>query len=174
MVGLPPGSFIQAVKKAQDLITELITNEIAGRNSALDLFCGIGTYSFPISQHCKVTAMEIDEKMVTTLQKTVQKNQLGNKITASARNLMAAPVSEKELEKFDVVVMNPPRVGAHNQCKKIAASKINKLIMVSCNPATFSRDAEVLKNGGFKLTEAIPIDQFIWSPHLEIFAVFER
>src|SRR5205085_12398921 len=95
-------------------------------------------------------------------------------ITADVRDLARRPVLAMELKRIDTVVFDPPRAGAIEQAQQIAASKVSTVIGVSCNPATFARDAAVLIAGGFKLTGVKPVDQFLWSPHIELVGVFER
>jgi 23S rRNA (uracil1939-C5)-methyltransferase len=95
-------------------------------------------------------------------------------ITAEARDLVRRPVLSTELAKTDVVVIDPPRAGAYEQTVEIAKSKVGKVVSVSCNPATFARDAKMLVDAGFKLEKVLPVDQFVWSPHIELVGVFSR
>ncbi len=171
-INLPINSFLQATKEGQRLLTEFVVAETKGKKHILDLFCGIGTYSFSLAENAKVEAVDSGKDMIENLNSTSKNYNCS--LTAMVRNLFTMPFTTNELDKFDTVVLNPPRLGAKAQCEQIALSRIDKVVMVSCNPATFVRDAKILKTSGFNLKNIIAIDQFIWSPHLEIAASFVR
>lgn len=170
----PPGAFLQAVRGAQDAITKLVLEGTARAKNVLDLFCGLGTYSLPLSKHCNVTAIEGDASMVAALNEAAKRSDRAEKLVAQRRDLFRDPLSVKALNRFDAVVINPPRNGALEQSKALAQSNVASVIMVSCNPATFARDARLLKEGGYKLLKVTPIDQFTYSSHLEIIAEFTK
>jgi 23S rRNA (uracil1939-C5)-methyltransferase len=96
------------------------------------------------------------------------------RVGSECRDLEARPLLAGELERFDAVVFDPPRAGARAQCAELAKSAVRRIIAVSCNPATFARDARLLVDGGFRLSRVHPVDQFVWSPHVELVASFER
>jgi len=173
-IALPPDAFLQASKEGQKLITDAVVAALADSKSVADLFAGIGSYSFALSKHMKRHLVESDIGMVKGLKAMIHLHGLNRNMSAAARDLFTAPLVPKELEKFDAVIINPPRAGAKTQCEQIAKSNIKRVVMVSCNPASFARDAKTLKNAGFTLESAQGIDQFVYSPHLEIVAVFAR
>ena len=99
---------------------------------------------------------------------------IGNKLATETRDLMKRPLIADDLKKFDAVVFDPPRAGAASQAGRLAASKIPLVVAVSCNPGSFARDAKLLVEGGYRLESALPVDQFLWTPHLEVVGVFRK
>ncbi len=172
-VALPPEAFLQATREGQHALTEIAQAGAKDAASVVDLFCGIGSYSFPLSAHSHVHAVELDEAMVSALTHSIQRHKLKN-ITAQARDLFKQPLSAAELSRFDAAIINPPRLGAKAQCQQIALSTITRVVMISCNPATFARDMDILKKAGFTMESVHAMDQFLWSAHLEIAAVLQR
>lgn len=174
-VELPAPAFLQATEEGQAGITDFILREMQGRKRVLDLYCGCGTYSFPLQQSgSRVSAYEGSYEMVTAMQNAIRRHGLEEAMQVSQRDLFKNPVKAEEMRGFDGVVINPPRNGAESQAKQLAKSAVPKIVMISCNPATFERDAKHLLAGDYKLTSALPIDQFYWSAHLELVAAFER
>jgi 23S rRNA (uracil1939-C5)-methyltransferase len=174
-VELPVGAFLQATCKGQEALTDLVTEHLSDCQNIADLYCGCGTYSFPLSRRAKnLSAYEGSEQMVAAMHNAIIKNGLENKITASRRDLFKRPLKEYELNRFDGLVINPPRGGALPQAKNIAQSNVKKVVMVSCNPETFKRDAKCLIDGGYELKMAVAVDQFYWTGHLEVVGVFGR
>ena len=171
-VQVPPGAFLQVSRAAQRVMTQSVVEMVGSAAKVLDLFCGIGTYSFPLAAMSAVTAIEGDSAMVAAMRSTA--NEHGIAIMAEQRDLFQKPLSSTELSRFDAVVINPPRTGAKEQSIELARSQVSRLVMVSCNPATFVRDARQLREGGYKLLRVLPIDQFTWSPHLELVAEFRK
>jgi len=172
-IALPPDSFLQATREGQAKLTEIVLESTKSTTSVVDLFCGIGTYSFGLSRFANTHAVEGDATMVQTMKTSITRHAIKT-LTAEQRDLFKKPLTTQELARFDAAVINPPRIGAKAQTQALADSSINKIVMVSCNPATFSRDAKILKQAGFTLTRALGIDQFVYSPYLEIVAIFER
>jgi len=166
---LPPDAFLQATQEGQNLLTRAAMEATKSATFVVDLFCGIGTYSLPLSTFTKVHAVEIDGSMVQNLKRHAIPN-----ITAEQRDLFKNPLSANELNRFQAAILNPPRLGAKAQTEQLAQSNIHTIVMISCNPATFARDAKILGKAGFRLESAQGIDQFVWSGHLEIVAVFKR
>jgi 23S rRNA (uracil1939-C5)-methyltransferase len=166
---LPPNAFLQATSEGQDMLTEGVLAALPASGAVADLFCGLGTYSLPIAQTRSVHAVESDQTMIRTLKSRAPKH-----LTTEQRDLFKSPLSSAELSRFAAVVINPPRLGAKAQTQHIAQSKLNTVVMVSCNPATFARDADILRRSGFLLASVQGLDQFVWSPHLEILAIFQR
>ncbi len=171
-VPLPYNSFLQATKYGQELLSDFVLKNNKGCDNILDLFCGIGTYSILLAKNSNVCAADNHELMIKNLQTASSEHKLNLK--AVNRNLFTKPLEKEELDKFTSVVINPPRLGAKAQCEEITKSSIQNLVMVSCNPATFARDARILKNSGFKINQVVAVDQFVWSSHLEIAAAFSR
>lgn len=174
LVSLPPHAFLQATQIAQDAITQFVLRHAGIHKNVIDLYCGCGTYALPLAQNgCHVTACEGSEDMVAALHNAALQHTLA-KLNAQVRDLIKDPVPASELNRFDIAILNPPRNGAGPQVRELAKSNINNIVMVSCNPATFERDAKTLLQSGFVLKEATPIDQFYQTHHLELVAFFER
>ncbi len=173
-VAVPAGAFLQASRPAQEYMTKRVTEAAGNAGSVLDLFAGIGTYSFPLSVHASVTAIEGDAGMTRAMQDAAATHPIRHSFKPVLRDLFRSPVTAKELGAYDAVVINPPRTGAKAQSEELARSHIPRIVMVSCNPATFTRDARLLKDGGYHLKRLTPVDQFIYSSHLELIAEFTR
>jgi 23S rRNA (uracil1939-C5)-methyltransferase len=173
-VAFPPDAFLQACSEGQKLLTDAVLKGVGDAKHVVDLFSGIGTYSFPLSKQAVTHAVELDLPMVQSFKKNIKTLGLTERLSVEERDLFRKPLSAKELNRFDAIVINPPRIGAKEQTRQIAESTVKRVVMVSCNPATFARDAKTLKTAGFALAHAEAIDQFVYSPHLEIVAVFQR
>jgi 23S rRNA (uracil1939-C5)-methyltransferase len=165
-VSPPPGAFLQASAEGQQALTDIALNATQGAKRIADLFCGIGTYSLPLAARAEVSAYELDPAMIAALKAA------RSSVRADMRNLFRDPLDARELRAFDAVILNPPRAGAKEQCRELAKSAVSRIAMISCNPATFARDAATLREGGYRLASAVGVDQFVWSEHLEIAAVF--
>ena len=161
---------MQATREGARLLTKFAKHETRGSKKILDLFCGIGTYAVTLCEDATVHAVDDHELMVMNLRNASRTANM--RLTTEKRNLFTNPFSAYELSKFDGVVLNPPRSGAKAQVEQIAIAKLKNVVMISCNPATFARDAKILKNAGYALKNAASIDQFVYSPHLEIAAHF--
>ena len=172
-IALPPESFLQATGEGQAELTRIALEATQSASAVVDLFCGIGSYSFPLSQYTKTHAVELDASMVQSVERGIKRHSIAN-LTAEKRDLFKQPLSAQELSKFSAAIINPPRLGAKAQTQALAQSRINTIAMISCNPSTFARDALILKQAGFACESVQGIDQFVWSPHLEIAAVFKR
>ena len=170
----PPGSFLQAVADAEAKMTELILQAIGNAKSVADLFSGVGAFTFPLTEKARVLACDSDKAAIAALQFAAKNTQGLKPIEALVRDLFREPLSGLEMKDFDAIVFDPPRVGAEAQSQRIAKTKIKTVVGVSCNPATLARDARVLIDGGYKLESVTPIDQFLYSPHIEAVAVFRR
>lgn len=171
----PPGGFVQPTAEGEALLVELVLAAVpVGAETAADLFAGCGTFSFPLAERLQVYAAEGAEDALLALDAAARRAQAPLRLQAERRDLARFPVLAEELSGGDVVVFDPPRNGAREQAAEIAASDVPRVIAVSCNPTTFARDARTLVDGGYRLKEATPIDQFPWSGHLELVAVFER
>lgn len=173
-VTLPPGSFMQPTAAGEETLAALAFARAKGAKHVADLFCGFGPFAFRLAEKFKVSAFDSDAVAVTALQNAVKLTQGLKPIRAEARDLFRRPLMPQELRDYDAVVFDPPRHGAQAQSQQLAASKIALVVAVSCNPATFARDARILIDGGFKLDSVTPVDQFRHTPHVELVARFRR
>ena len=155
-------------------MVELAVAEAQGASRVADLYCGVGTFTFPLAEVTQVYAAEMSAPAISALKAAIGGAPGLKPITAETRDLVRRPVLSTELAKTDVVVIDPPRAGAAEQTVEIAKSKVAKVVGVSCNPQTFAKDARVLVDAGFKLVRVTPVDQFVWSPHIELVGVFTR
>lgn len=173
-VTLPPGSFMQPTALGETTLAELAFARAKGAKHIADLFCGFGPFAFRLAEKFKVSAFDSDAGAVTALQNAVKLTQGLKPIKAETRDLFRRPLMPQELRDYDAVVFDPPRQGAQAQSQQLAASRIALAIAVSCNPATFARDARILIDGGFKIDSVTPVDQFRHTPHVELVARFRR
>ena len=170
----PPGAFLQAVPEAEQAMIELVTAALGKARHVGDLFCGLGTLTLPIARKARVVAYDVDRTAIAALNEAQRTNQGLKPIKAAPRDLYGDPLSPMEMKELDAVVLDPPRAGAKAQCERIAGTKIKRVVMVSCSPATLARDLRLLIDGGYRLDAVTPIDQFLYSPHLEAVAVLSR
>ena len=174
VVALPPGGFLQAVPAAERAMVEFAVAQAQGASRIADLYCGVGTFTFRLAEVGAVYAAEMSPPAIAALKFALGAASGLKPITAEARDLVKRPVLSTELAKTDVVVIDPPRAGAAEQTVEIAKSKVAKVVSVSCNPGTFAKDARALVDAGFRLEKVLPVDQFVWSPHIELVGVFTR
>ncbi len=171
----PPGGFVQAARVAQEHMTGLLLAVLPKTTKRVaDLFCGLGSFALPVARRAQVLAIDSDPRLIEALQQACQTAQGLKRVETKVRDLMQTPLSRTELKDIDAVIFDPPRAGARWQAEALAKSKVPLVIPVSCNVATFARDARILLDGGYSLQSVLPIDQFVFSPHVEIFAVFRR
>jgi len=173
-VSPPAGAFLQAVPSAEQAMQTLVLQGVGHVRKVADLFAGCGTFTLPLAKIAAVTAFEADADAVAALKEGARHAHGMKPITVERRDLFRRPLLPHEFEAFDAVVLDPPRAGAKTQCDHLAGAKVRRAVMVSCNPGTFARDARTLIDGGFKLREVAPIDQFLWATHVELVARFER
>ncbi len=184
-IDLNANIFLQATKTGQDIIIREIndlTASLQAKNpdktlNIIDLYCGIGTYSFAVlSQNPKtnIKAFEGEKSMIEALNKNATKNNLNQKIQGFEKDLVKNPLLPKELTGQHLAIINPPRNGAQFQTQHLAQSKIKSIIYISCNPAAFAVDAKILLQNGYKITKIKAIDQFVYSHHLELVVAFEK
>lgn len=173
-VTLPPGSFMQPTALGEETLAALAFERCKGAKHIADLFCGFGPFAFRLAEKFKVAAFDSDAAAVTALQNAVKLTQGLKPIKAETRDLFRRPLMPQELRDYDCVVFDPPRQGTQAQSQQLAASKIALAVAVSCNPATFARDARILIDGGFKIDSVTPVDQFRHTPHVELVARFRR
>lgn len=173
-VAPPPASFLQASTAAQDRMIALVSEHMTGSRKIADLFCGCGTFTLPLALHSAVHAVESDGPALAALDFAARHTRGMKPVSTERRDLFRRPMMAAELKKTDGVVFDPPRAGAQAQSVEIAASRLSKVAAVSCNPATLARDLRTLIDGGFRLLSVTPVDQFLWSPHVEAVALLER
>jgi 23S rRNA (uracil1939-C5)-methyltransferase len=170
----PPGAFVQAVAEAEAEMLRLVRIGIGNARRVADLFCGIGTFALPLARSARVTALDRSREAVAALASAARHAQGLKPIETRVRDLAAAPLSARELAAFDAVVLDPPRAGADGQARELARSGVAAVVYVSCNPATLARDARLLVDRGYRLAAVTPIDQFLFSAHVEAVALFQR
>jgi len=172
-VELPPGAFLQATAEGEAALARAVLAHLGTAKLVVDLFCGLGPFALRGAEKARVIAADSDADAIAALTKAARTPGL-RPIEATARDLFRRPFVADELRGADVVVFDPPRQGAQAQARALAASKVPVVIAVSCNAATFARDAKILVDAGYKLKAVTPIDQFRYSPHVEIVARLER
>ena len=172
-VNLPPAPFLQATAEGERVLAEKVMQAADDTKSAVDLFSGIGTFALRLASKVKVSAFDNHEPSIQALRAAAKAPGL-KPVTAAARDLFRWPLVADELKKVDFVVLDPPRQGAETQARELAKSKVKKIAYVSCDADSFARDAGLLTAGGYKLLEVTPVDQFQYSPHIELVGTFWR
>jgi 23S rRNA (uracil1939-C5)-methyltransferase len=173
-VELPPGSFLQAVAEAEEAMAAFAAETLAGAKAIADLYCGVGAFALRLAEQAGVSAYDIAAPAVRALTAAAGQTAGLKAVSVEARDLVRRPVLAAELKRLDAAVVDPPRAGAAEQHRELAASVVTRIAGVSCNPVTFARDARILTDGGFTLRRVLPVDQFLWSPHVELVGLFER
>lgn len=171
----PPAVFLQASGQAEAAMAELAAAAFGKRaKQAADLFCGVGAFTFALALKAKVLAMDSDAAAIEALEDAKRRTQGVRSIETRRRDLFHEPLSRKELQPFDLVVFDPPRSGAKAQAEMLAKSKVPTVVAVSCNPGTLARDLRILLDGGYRLESVTPVDQFLFTAHVEMVAVLRR
>jgi len=173
-VDLPAGAFLQASRAGEAALVELVTDGVGKAKWIADLFAGVGTFAFALAGRAGVHAVEASRPMAEALRYAANHSALAHPIEVGVRDLMARPLAGDELAPFDAVVFDPPRAGARAQARALARSGVGRVVAASCNAASFARDARILVDGGYRLDRVVAVDQFPWTPHLEIVASFTR
>jgi len=176
LISPPPGGFLQVSTEGQSTLTDLVCDAVRGAKKTADLFSGCGTFSLPLAEFTSVSAYDSDALAIDALRDAAGLAQAHGltPVKAEVRNLFERPLSADELKDFNTVVVDPPRAGAIHQMRELAQSKVACVVSVSCNPKTFSRDARILMDGGFSLKKVTPVDQFVFSSHVELVGVFRK
>jgi len=175
-VELPAGAFLQATAAGEAALTEVVVEATRESRRVIDLFAGCGTFALPVAAGDPkrvVHAVDAARPALDALAHAARAVPLP-RVTVESRNLMTRPLGAEALSVYDAVILDPPRAGAIDQVEQVAASRVPTVVYVSCNPRSFARDASLLLEGGFELAALRPVDQFHWSPHLELAAVFLR
>jgi 23S rRNA (uracil1939-C5)-methyltransferase len=173
-VRLPAGAFLQASVAAETAMIELVCEGLSGTKRIADLFAGLGTFTFALARDAAVDAYEADEAALQALTEAARKTPKLKPVRGFLRDLYRSPLGAQELKSYDAVVFDPPRAGAAAQAAALAKSGVAKLVAVSCNPGTLARDLRILVDGGYRITRVTPIDQFLYSPHIEVVAHLEH
>lgn len=173
-VALPPETFLQPTLDGEAALQAFVTDSLKRSKKVADLFCGCGTFTFPLAETARVHAVELEGVMLDALAAAVKTTPGLKPITTEKRNLFKRPLSDFELKAYDGVAIDPPRAGALDQAKMLAKSNVARIAYVSCDADSFARDARVLGEGGYRLTRLVPVDQFLWSTHIELAAAFLR
>jgi 23S rRNA (uracil1939-C5)-methyltransferase len=173
-LSLPPGAFLQATVAGEAALARLVAEHCGGAQKIADLFSGVGPFALRLAERARVTAADNDKEAIGALQRAAETTQGLKPVETVIRDLFRSPFTLPELKRFDCVVFDPPRQGAQAQARELAASKVATIVAVSCSPATFARDARTLIDGGYRLTCVTPVDQFLYSAHVELVAKFER
>jgi 23S rRNA (uracil1939-C5)-methyltransferase len=173
-VVLPPGGFTQATQEAEEHMAALAVAHVGKAKKVVDLFSGVGTFALRLARASSVLAVEADEKAVKSLDFAARNTQGLKPLTVERRDLFRRPLMTSEFKGFDAVVFDPPRAGAEAQCAELARSQVKKVVAISCNPLTLARDLSILISGGYRVDQVTPIDQFLWSPHVEAVATLSK
>jgi 23S rRNA (uracil1939-C5)-methyltransferase len=173
-VSPPAGGFTQATKSAEDAMAALVIGHLGKAKRVADLFSGSGTFALRIARTARVHAVEGEDKALKALDHAARNTQGLKPVTIEKRDLFRRPLMASELKIYDAVVFDPPRAGAEAQVKELARSGVRKIVAVSCNPVTLVRDLRILVDAGYRITGVTPIDQFLWSSHVEVVATLEK
>ena len=172
-VPFPPGSFLQATLDGEQALVGAVCEWLAGAGSVADLFAGLGTFAFALAgQGSKVLAVEAARDAHQACKSAAGRAQLP--IHSLHRDLFRNPLLAEELDRFDAVVLDPPRAGARDQIERLAGSTVAKVVYISCNPSSWAKDARTLVDAGYRLKELRPVGQFRWSTHVELASLFVR
>jgi len=172
-VVLPPGAFLQATAEGEAALARLVAAHVGDAKNIADLFAGLGPFALRLAERARVTAADSDADAIAALTRAAATPGL-KPVVAEVRDLFRRPFAAKELGSYDAVVFDPPRRGAEAQARELAAATVPVIVAVSCNPATFARDAKILVAGGYRMARVTPVDQFRYSAHVELVARLER
>lgn len=170
----PPGGFTQASEKAEIAMAEIVLTAVGKAKRVADLFAGSGTFALRLARKARVHAVEGDAAAIAALVQAARRMQGLKPVTVEKRDLFRRPMMASELKVFDAVVFDPPRAGAEAQAKELRRSGVRTIVAVSCNPLTLARDLSLLTEAGYRIASVTPIDQFLWTPHVEAVAVLEK
>ena len=173
IVPLPPAAFLQATARGEAVLACLVLAACARAKTIADLFCGVGPFALRLAERARIFAADDDEAAIGALKRAAATPGL-KPIEPEVRDLFRSPLVASELRRFDAAVFDPPRQGAQKQARELATSGVPLIVAVSCNAGTFARDVGILVEGGYRLTEITPVDQFRYSGHVEIVARLER
>jgi 23S rRNA (uracil1939-C5)-methyltransferase len=170
----PPGGFLQPTSQGELALVEAVGEAVGQAGRIADLFCGSGTFALPLAEQAEIHAVEGEAEALAALDAAWRATPGLKRVRCERRDLIHRPMLPAELKGVEAVVIDPPRAGARAQAEQLARGEVPRVAAVSCNPATFARDARILIDGGYRLEWIQPVDQFRWSPHVELVAGFRR
>jgi 23S rRNA (uracil1939-C5)-methyltransferase len=170
----PPGSFLQATRLGEETLAGLVTDACGSAKRIADLFSGTGPFALRLAERAEVHAVESDRNAVAALDRAARGTPGLRRVTTEARDLFRRPLLGPELGRFDAVVIDPPRAGAEAQTRQLASARVPLVVSVSCDAGTFARDTGILIGAGYRLETVVPVDQFKYSPHVELVGVLRR
>lgn len=173
-VAPPAGAFLQATEHGEASLLAKVKEAVGDAKLIADLFAGSGTFSLPLAELGEVRAYESVPSMISALDKGWRMTQGIKRVEAVTRDLFRDPLMPEDMAEFDAVVIDPPRAGAKAQAEQLSQSDVPVIAFVSCNPVTFARDARILMTGGYDMEWITVVDQFRWSPHIEVVAKFVK
>ncbi|WP_407965160.1 class I SAM-dependent RNA methyltransferase [Bartonella sp. C271] len=173
-VEFPIGGFLQATFEAETIMGDIVLTHLKKAKNAADLFAGVGTFTLRMAKKMNVRAIENDGRALANLDQAARIATGLKTVVCEKRDLFRRPLSAKELECFDSVVFDPPRSGAEEQVNELAKTTVARVVAISCNPVTLARDLSLLVAGGYTIEKVVPIDQFLWSPHIEVVATLSK
>jgi len=173
-VSPPVGAFLQATEAGQITLTKTVLDAVGDAKRVVDLFAGCGTFSLPLAKHAQVLAVEGNAPLLGALDTAWRVAEGLKTLETHKRDLFRNPMLKEDLKKIEAVVIDPPRAGAKAQCEALAEADIPRIVFVSCNPVTFARDAKILVNAGYIIDWVQVVDQFRWSAHVELVALFTK
>ena len=172
-VSFPPGAFLQATADGEKALVSAACEWLHDVRFAADLFAGLGTFAFALAgEGRKLLAVEAARELHLACKSAAAA--AGLPLAALHRDLFRNPLRPEELNRFEAVVLDPPRAGAREQVRQLADSTVPRIAYVSCNPSSWARDARVLADAGYTLAELRPVGQFRWSTHVELASLFVR
>lgn len=173
-VVLPVNSFLQATAEGEQHLADLVMKSVGKTKLLADLFCGCGPFTLRLAEIARVAAFDNDKPAIAALAQAARSTPGLKPVEATPRDLFREPLVANELKEFDTVVFDPPRAGAEAQARQLAKSNVKTVVSVSCDAASFARDAEILIAGGYALKSITPVDQFKWTSHVETVALLQR
>jgi len=172
-VKIPPAAFLQPTIEGETMLQARVRAILSRSKNIVDLFAGCGTFTFALAKQARVRAVDSDGTMLNALAEASRRSSGLKQITSERRDLFQRPLQPNELSGHDAVVLDPPRAGAAAQVRSLTEARIPKIVYVSCDARTFGRDAAILVREGYRLSSVTPVDQFLWSEHIELVSSFE-
>ncbi len=173
-VAPPPGAFLQPTREGEAALQRLVADALGAPRRVADLFAGCGTFALRLAERSEVLAVEGDPALVAALDRAWRGADGLKRVVSAPRDLFRRPLRAEELKGVDAVVFDPPRQGAEAQARALADYRGETIVGVSCDADSFARDAAILAEGGWRLRRVAPVDQFLWSRHVELVGVFRR
>ncbi len=172
-VSVPPGTFLQATQDGEDALVAAAREWLAGSATVADLFSGLGTFALGLAGP-KTKVLAVEGARDAHLAGQSGARMAGRQVHGLHRDLFRNPLQRDELDRFAAVLLDPPRAGAREQVLLLAESAVPRVVYISCNPASWAKDAVALIAGGYRLAELRPVGQFRWSTHVELASLFVK